>query len=91
MNKAKCQMTKREIYSPNNYFVDIEEEKNKAVERVRMAYDFSQKLGLGKLYAEPFDNDENYYTVTCVEEKVHKMTLADIEKELGYKIELKEN
>lgn len=42
-------------------------------------------------YAEPFDNDENYYTVTCVKEKVHKMTLADIEKELGYKIELKEN
>ena len=24
-------------------------------------------------------------------EKVHKMTLADIEKELGYKIELKED
>ena len=51
----------------------------------------SINFGLGKLYAEPFDNDENYYTVTCVEEKVHKMTLADIEKELGYKIELKEN
>ena len=51
----------------------------------------SINFGLGKLYAEPFDNDENYYTVTCVEEKIHKMTLADIEKELGYKIELKEN
>lgn len=48
-------------------------------------------FGLGKLYIEPFDNNDNYYTVTCVEEKVHKMTLADIEKELGYKIELKEN
>ena len=51
----------------------------------------SINFGLGKLYVEPFDSDENYYTVTCVEEKVHKMTLADIEKELGYKIELKEN
>ena len=48
-------------------------------------------FGLGKLYAEPFDNDGNHYTMTCVEEKVHKMTLADIERELGYKIELKED
>ena len=48
-------------------------------------------FGLGKLYAEPFDNDGNHYTITCIEEKVHKMTLADIERELGYKIELKEN
>lgn len=48
-------------------------------------------FGLGELYAEPFDNNDNYYTITCIEEKVHKMTLANIEKELGYKIELKEN
>ena len=51
----------------------------------------SLDFGLGELYAEPFDDSGNYYTVTCVEEKVHKMTLSDIEKELGYKIELKEN
>ena len=50
MTRTKGQITRREIYSPDNYFVDIEEEKNKAVERVRMAYDFSQQLGLGKLY-----------------------------------------
>ena len=50
MNKAEGQMTRREIYSPNNYFVGIDEEKDKAVERVRTAYNFSQQLGLGKLY-----------------------------------------
>ena len=44
-----------------------------------------------QLNAEPFDDSGNYYTLTCIEEKVNKMTLADIEKELGYKIELKEN
>lgn len=48
-------------------------------------------FGLGKLYVEPFDNNGNYYTINCIEEKIHKMTLADIERELGYKIELKEN
>lgn len=51
----------------------------------------SLDFGLGELYAKPFDDSDHYYTVTCVEEKVHKMTLADIEKKLGYKIELKEN
>ena len=51
----------------------------------------SLDFGLGELYAEPFDDSGHYYTINCVEEKVHKMTLADIEKELGYKIELKEN
>ena len=29
-----------------------------------------------------------YYVDTMVEEKVHKMTLSEIEKKLGYKIEL---
>lgn len=43
-------MTRREIYAPANYFVGIDEEKDKAVERVKTAYDFSQRLGLGKLY-----------------------------------------
>ena len=48
-------------------------------------------FGFGGLYVEPFDDKNNYYTVKCIDEKVHKMTLAEIEKELGYKIELKEN
>ena len=51
----------------------------------------SINFGFGKLYVEPFDNNDNYCTINCVEEKVHKMTLAEIEKKLGYKIELKEN
>ena len=34
-------------------------------------------------------NQETLFTMKCIEEKVHKMTLAEIEKELGYKIELK--
>ena len=49
-------------------------------------------LGFGELYVEPFDDDYNFYTTKVIDEKVHKMTLAEIEKELGYKIELqKEN
>lgn len=36
------------------------------------------------------DNHETLFTMKCIEEKVHPMTLAEIEKELGYKIELKE-
>jgi hypothetical protein len=47
-------------------------------------------LGFGELYVEPFDDDNNYYTMKVLSEKVHKMTLAEIEKELGYKIELQE-
>lgn len=49
-------------------------------------------FGFGKLYAVPVDDDNKlYFTLTCIEEKVRKMTLAEIERELGYKIELKEN
>ena len=51
----------------------------------------SLDFGLGKLYAEPTD-DKTYFTMTCLEEKVHKMTLTEIEKILGYKVEIiKEN
>ena len=50
MTKTRLYPTKKEIYAPGNYFVGIEEEKNKAVERIRTAYEFSQRLGLGKLY-----------------------------------------
>lgn len=49
-------------------------------------------FGLGMLYAQPFNSEGTYFTIECVEEKVHKMTLADIERELGYKVEIiKEN
>ena len=48
----------------------------------------SLDFGLGELYAEPFDKDGTYFTITCIQEKVHKMTLSEIEKILGYKIEL---
>lgn len=47
-------------------------------------------FGFGILFAEPFDDECNFLTMKCIEEKVHPMTLAEIEKELGYKIELKE-
>ena len=71
--------------------------KNCSVNIMSGEYDFkpyttvSIDFGLGELYAEPFDDSGHYYTVTCIEEKVHKMTLAEIEKKLGYKIELKED
>lgn len=48
-------------------------------------------LGVVRLYAEPFDNKRNFYTKKLISEKVHEMTLEEIEKELGYKIKLKEN
>lgn len=48
-------------------------------------------LGFGELYAHPFDDKNSLFTYTCIEEKVHEMTLAEIEEKLGYKIKLKEN
>lgn len=49
-------------------------------------------LGFGELSIRPFDDEKHLVSVTCIEEKVRKMTLAEIEKELGYKIEIqKEN
>lgn len=42
--------SKREQYAKENYLFGIEEQVDKAVERVKEAYDFSQKLKLGKLY-----------------------------------------
>ena len=45
-------------------------------------------FGFGGLEIMP-NNSGLFYTATCIEEKVHKMSLAEIEKELGYKIELK--
>ena len=46
-------------------------------------------LGFAELSVEPFDDDNNYYTEKCIGEKVHEMTLDEIEKELGYKVKLK--
>ena len=39
------------------------------------------------------DRDENghYYTETVVEEKVHELTLSEIEKRLGYKVKVVED
>ena len=48
----------------------------------------SLDFGLGELYAQPFDNEGHYFTLTCLETKVHKMTLTEIEEKLGYKIEI---
>ena len=48
-------------------------------------------FGIMKLYAEPIDNKKNLYTKKLISEKAHEMTLEEIEKELGYKIKLKEN
>lgn len=48
-------------------------------------------FGFGGLYAESFSDADHFFTMTCLEEKVHEMTLDEIEKALGYKIKLKEN
>lgn len=48
-------------------------------------------FGFGDLEIIPDKFTEIFYTVTCIEEKVQEMTLDEIEKELGYKIKLKEN
>lgn len=47
-------------------------------------------FGFGKLYAMPVNGQDTMVYITCIEEKVHEMTLAEIEKALGYKIKLKE-
>lgn len=43
---------------------------------------------LDKGWTEHIDDKEVYYSVKTLKEKVHKMTVADIEKKLGYKIEI---
>lgn len=47
-------------------------------------------FGFATLAVEPYEGNNHYFTITCLEEKVHKMTLADIERELGYKVEIQE-
>lgn len=42
--------TKKEIYKPENNFFGMDDIIEKAVERVKTAYLFSQNMGLGKLY-----------------------------------------
>lgn len=86
----------RGVYEMSIPKIEFPIAKNCSVDIMSGEYDkpyttVSIDFGLGKLYVEPFDDSGNYYTLTCIEEKVHKMTLADIEKELGYKIELKED
>lgn len=53
-------------------------------------YTVTVNFGFGELDVESLDENNNFYTLTCLEEKVYEMTLAEIEKELGYKIKLKE-
>lgn len=48
-------------------------------------------FGIVRLYAEPFDNEKNFYTKKLISEKAHAMTLEEIERELGYKIKIKES
>ena len=49
-------------------------------------------LGFGSLlYAKSFNSEGDFFKLTCLEEKVHEMTLDEIEKALGYKIKLKES
>ncbi len=43
-------ITKRQLYSPSNYLFSVDEYTDKAIERVKQAYDFSLMLNLGKLY-----------------------------------------
>lgn len=47
-------------------------------------------FGFGGLEIIPDKSADIFYTATCLEEKVHEMTLDEIEKELGYKVKLKE-
>lgn len=48
-------------------------------------------LGFGELDLGEFTDESGYeyfMKETCIKEKTHKMTVADIEKKLGYKIEI---
>lgn len=49
-------------------------------------------FGFCVLNAIPVDADkhETLFTMKCIEEKIHPVTLTEIEKELGYRIKLKE-
>jgi hypothetical protein len=44
-------------------------------------------LGFGELDIFK-DDDGNFFTATCIEEKTHEMTIDEIEKKLGYKIKI---
>ena len=43
-------------------------------------------LGLNTRLPILLDEEKHYYTLTLVKEKVHDMTIEEIEKKLGYKI-----
>ena len=58
---------------------------NGNVDRVKVNFGFFEFDAL------PVDENGKLFDLVCLEEKVHEMTLAEIEKELGYKIKLKEN
>lgn len=48
---------------------------------------YSVNIGLGDLFLHP-DEDWHYLFETVLEEKVHDMTIAEIEKKLGHKIKI---
>lgn len=50
---------------------------------------FTANFGFGDLELKP-DKYGDYFTETVIEERPYKMTKADIEKKLGYKIEIVE-
>lgn len=45
-------------------------------------------LGFGYLPLAPSGRNNAYFTETVLEEKVHEMTLDEIEKKLGYKVKI---
>lgn len=52
---------------------------------------YTINLGFGELSLSEFTDEngyEYYAKETCIKEKTHKMTVAEIEKKLGYKIEI---
>lgn len=45
-------------------------------------------LGIGKKFNIFPDSNGNYFTLETVKEKVHEMTIDEIEKKLGYRIKI---
>lgn len=48
----------------------------------------SADLGIGKKLDIFPDSDGKFYTIKVVKEKIHEMTIDEIEKKLGYKVKI---
>ena len=59
---------------------------NSAYSRDSIRPEISIDLGFGKL--EVCMHNGRFYTRELIESKVHKMTIEEIEKKLGYKVEI---